>query len=96
MSDVISYLKEIPSGTVVYIMSPLQIFSGRTPAEQLEILKQQGFSRIIYNKELKEIDEVLAGKVSKNADIYILIDRFKSALRSLMTKDPHLWCMLFI
>ncbi len=78
VSDVISYLEGIPSGTVVYILSPLQIFSGRTPAEQLEILKQQGFSRIIYNKELKEIDEVLAGKVSKNADIYILIDRFKS------------------
>lgn len=77
VSDVISHLKEIPSGTVVYIMSPLQIFSGRTPAEQLEILKQQGFSRIIYNKELKDIDEVLAGKISKNADIYILIDRFK-------------------
>ena len=79
VGDVIQFVQELPADSVFYVMSPLQIFSGRTIAEQLEILKQQGFSRIIYNKELKEIDEVLAGKVSKNAEVYILIDRFKTA-----------------
>ncbi|MBO4654809.1 MAG: excinuclease ABC subunit UvrA [Bacteroidales bacterium] len=78
VGDVVDFIRTIPSGSVIFVMSPLQIFSGRTPAEQLEILKQQGFSRVVYNKEMKEIDELLAGKVSKNADICILIDRFKS------------------
>ena len=79
VGDVIQFIQELPNDSVFYVMAPLQIFSGRTNAEQLEILKQQGFSRIIYNKELQEIDEVLAGKVSKNAEIFILIGRFKAA-----------------
>lgn len=78
VEDVIDYIQQLPAGAKVYISAPLQLFAERTPAEQLEVLKQQGFSRIIYNKEVKEIDEVLQGKVSKNADINILIDRFKS------------------
>ncbi|MCQ2287351.1 MAG: excinuclease ABC subunit A, partial [Bacteroidales bacterium] len=78
VEDVINYIQQIPAGAKVYITAPLQLFAGRTHAEQLEILKQQGFSRILYNKELQEIDEVLHGKISKNADICILIDRFKS------------------
>lgn len=78
VEDVLTYIQQIPTGAKVYITAPLQLFAERTPAEQLEVLKQQGFSRIIYNKELKEIDEVLQGKISKNADINILIDRFKS------------------
>ena len=78
VNDVVDFIRTIPSGSILYVTAPLQIFSGRTPAEQLEILKQQGFSRVLYNKEMKEIDELLAGKVSKNADICILVDRFKS------------------
>ncbi len=77
--DVIRFVQELPEDSTIYIMAPLQIFAGRTATEQLEVLKQQGFSRIIYNKELKEIDDVLAGKVSKNADIHILVDRFKAS-----------------
>ena len=57
VGDVIQFVQELPNDSVFYVMSPLQIFSGRTNAEQLEILKQQGFSRIIFNKELKEIDD---------------------------------------
>lgn len=77
--DVIKFIQqEVPGGSVIYVMSPMQIFSGRTNAEQLEILKQQGFSRVVINKELQEIDDLLKGKISKNADICVLIDRFKS------------------
>ena len=78
VGDVLSCIQKLPSDVVVFIMSPLQIFSGRTPAEQLNILKQQGFSRVVINKELKDIDDVLKEKIGKNADICILIDRFRS------------------
>lgn len=77
VEDVLAFLQELPSESKILVAAPLTVFVGRTAAEQLEIIKQQGFSRIIYNKELKDIDDVLKGKVSKNADICILIDRFK-------------------
>lgn len=77
VEDVMDFLRTLPDDSRILIAAPLSVFVGRTPSEQLEIIKQQGFSRIIFNKEIQDIDDVLKGKVGKNADICILIDRFK-------------------
>jgi len=79
ISDVIAYIKQIPLDSKIYVLAPIQIVSGRTILEQLEILQKQGFSRVILNKELYEIEELLNQKKNiKSAAVYTLIDRFKS------------------
>ena len=79
VSDVIRYIEKIPEGRRIYIVSPLVLPSGRTLKEQLAILKQQGFSRVVYNRKLAEIDEFLNGKkANRISEMYVLVDRFKS------------------
>ena len=79
ISDVIGYIRQIPAGSKIFILAPLQIVSGRTVMEQLHILQKQGFSRVIYNRELKEIEDLLSQKkLAKKSSIYTLIDRFKA------------------
>lgn len=89
IKDVVNYVKTAPENGKVYILSPFVVTSERTPFEQLEILKMQGFSRVIFNKELIEIDEILDAEKSKIASIlkqtknlknlFVLIDRFKAS-----------------
>ena len=79
LKDVLNYVNEIPAGSRVHVLAPVQIVSGRTVHEQLEILKQQGFSRFLFKNEYWDIDDLLAYKKSMKAtDILISIDRFKS------------------
>ncbi|MEG1555568.1 MAG: excinuclease ABC subunit UvrA [Bacteroidales bacterium] len=79
IQDVLQYIQAIPEKKAkIYVLSQVVVVSGRTLIEQLEILKKQGFNKMIYNKEIKDIDELIGlKKLSKNADIFILIDRFK-------------------
>lgn len=89
IKDVENFLKEAPDHAKIYILSPFIVVSGRTILEQLEILKKQGFSRVTFNSELIEIDQLVEDQknsfVSKKQDvktyknIQILIDRFKAS-----------------
>lgn len=80
IADVMQYIQEIPSGSRIYILAPVQLVSGRTLKEQLEILQKQGFNRVVHNKTVTDIEELIKN-VRKNASsqhIYVLIDRLKS------------------
>lgn len=79
VTDVLAYIKELPEGKKVYILSPVIVPEGRTLLEQLNILKQQGFSRVVYSRQLCEIDLFLNGKkATRLSEMFLLIDRFKS------------------
>ena len=77
--DVFNYVMSIPEGKRVYVLSPIAIPEGRTLVEQLGMLKLQGFSRVVYDKKLCEIDEFLNGRKATRVDVmFLLVDRFKS------------------
>lgn len=79
ISDVLKYLKTLPAGRKVYVLAPVIVAQGRTLAEQLSILRQQGFSRMVYARQLYDIDEFLNGKKATRAsDMFVLVDRLKS------------------
>lgn len=79
VSDVVKHIQKSEAGMRIYVLAPIIMPSGRTLKEQLGILRQQGFSRVIYNKELFEIDEFLNGKKATRVnEMFVLIDRFKS------------------
>ncbi|MCR4680478.1 MAG: excinuclease ABC subunit UvrA [Bacteroidales bacterium] len=79
VSDIVQYAEKIPEGRRVYLLSPVVVTAGRTLKEQLAILKQQGFSRVVYNRKLTELDEFLNGKkANRVSEMFVLIDRFKS------------------
>lgn len=79
VSDVLSYVTDLQEGKKVYVLSPVIVPEGRTLLEQLNILKQQGFSRVVYSRQLCEIDLFLNGKkATRQSEMFLLIDRFKS------------------
>lgn len=89
IKDVVRFIQEAPENSRIYILAPFIVVSGRTLSEQLEVLKMQGFSRVMHNGALTEIDEMMEnqaalGKQKKSEsksfkNIQVLIDRFKTS-----------------
>ncbi|MEN8225831.1 MAG: excinuclease ABC subunit A, partial [Bacteroidota bacterium] len=77
VSDVVDYIATLPAGSEVRIMAPLFLKQDRKLTEQLNILHQQGFSRIIYQGRMMKITEAFEqNNFKENGDgIYVLIDR---------------------
>ena len=70
-----NYLLSFEEGTRFMISCPLHIKEERTPAEELNLLLQKGFARVIIQDEMLQIEDVLKNKLKKNVKISILIDR---------------------
>ena len=77
VSDVVDFILE-QTGKAVFILAPIIIPEGRTLAEHLNILLQQGFNRLIINNKVTRIEDFIKedGKTKPN-DIRIMIDRLK-------------------
>ncbi|MDR3046443.1 MAG: excinuclease ABC subunit UvrA [Bacteroidales bacterium] len=76
IADVLEFIQSLPNATTIYILAPLQIVSGRSLQEQLEIVQKQGFNRLVYHQEIVNIEEINK-KESVKHPLYLLIDRFK-------------------
>ncbi len=79
VSDVTRFVLSLPDDTDVLILSPIKIENGRTLQQKLHVLMQQGFSRIMKQKEVRRIEEILE-EVSDNAQpnaCYLVIDRIR-------------------
>lgn len=77
ITDVLEYISSIPLESKIYILSPIHLVSGRTMSEQLEILQKQGFNRVVHQKKVFDIEEIIhSGNTERK--FYLLIDRLKS------------------
>ena len=72
VQDVVDYLLTFPERTKAIIVAPLNLANGRTIAKALEILKQQGFSRVEVNGDIVSIDDY---KPAANDVVNIVVDR---------------------
>jgi excinuclease ABC subunit A len=79
VTDVVNYIYHFPENTRFMVMCPLKTKNERNIIEELNILLQKGFTRLVLNDEIKTIEDVLEEKIfHKNpntTDTYILIDR---------------------
>ncbi len=84
ITDVVEHIKKMKTGTKVRLLIPLQNKYERTLKQDLELLEQKGYTRIIYKKDTYFIEDFvqsnkkLLGKPSQeiSSKIKILIDRF--------------------
>ena len=76
IADVIEYINSFPDETKVLLLSTLKKQKNKTIKEQLNLLLQQGFSRVQHNGEINKIDEFLKTGFSEKDEISIVIDRF--------------------
>jgi excinuclease ABC subunit A len=77
VQDVVTYIMNLPAGTQVLILAPLQKPDERSLRMHLEILVQQGYSRIEENGHIRKISEVLdpSNTMCESCSYDILIDR---------------------
>lgn len=76
VSHVTDYILSKESGSKILIYVPLDIVNNRRNVdEQLSVLLQQGFSRVIIDKTITRIDEALKLNLSDQEQISLIIDR---------------------
>jgi excinuclease ABC subunit A len=75
VQDVATYINSLSDGTKLLLLAPLKIQADKTIRKQLDLLLQQGFTRIQYKNEIHKIDEFLETKFSEKEKFNIVIDR---------------------
>ncbi|WKN32306.1 excinuclease ABC subunit UvrA [Porifericola rhodea] len=77
VSSIVDFIFSQEEGTKLMVLCPLHAKEERPLADELNILMQKGFTRIMVNDEVFFIEEVLEKKAEElaGADIKIMIDR---------------------
>ena len=76
VTDVVDYVTSIPDDDRIIIYAPIKINNERGLKQQLNVLSQQGFSRILVNDEILNIEELVKSQISNiKSQIYLIIDR---------------------
>ncbi len=74
VTDVLDVIKTIPDGEKLLLLSPIHLEEGRTLADKLKALNQQGYARIKAEGKVLRIDE--ADDISeKTKDLFLVVDR---------------------
>ncbi|MGB5941957.1 MAG: excinuclease ABC subunit UvrA [Leeuwenhoekiella sp.] len=77
VTDVVEYVKTFEERTKLLLLAPLTIEKGRKAEDKLNILLQQGYSRIKINDDVVRIDE--APTIQKKDNLHLVIDRIIKA-----------------
>lgn len=79
VTDITDDILNLPRDTEVLVYAPIFLNGNRTLEQQLQILMQQGFSRLLRGGEIMRMDGVLdqIDKNTKPQDCYLVIDRIK-------------------
>ena len=75
VSDVVDFVMQQDAESKALVTVNLKELKDRTLSKQLELLNQQGFSRVITKEGIQKIADLDLKKVKKNDAISLLIDR---------------------
>lgn len=80
VSDVIDYVCALPASTMVLALSPLYFNKDRSIQDHLQLLMQQGFSRLKVGDDILRIEQILDNDkdatILSKGPVYVVIDRF--------------------
>jgi excinuclease ABC subunit A len=74
VSDVVDFAMQGKGERQLLILATLFVPEGRNLQQHLEILNQQGFTRVMLDEEIKKIEE-LPKKIKNSSGIFLVIDR---------------------
>ncbi|SFU08949.1 excinuclease ABC subunit A [Algoriphagus locisalis] len=75
VTDIVDYIQSFEEGSKVMISCPLQIERGRKINQELELLLQKGYTRILIDDEAYFVEDLLQEKKIQKGKYEILIDR---------------------
>ncbi|QAA80381.1 excinuclease ABC subunit UvrA [Aequorivita sp. H23M31] len=70
-TDVINFVKEFPEGEKLLLLAPVYLEEGRTMENKIQVLSQQGYSRIKVDGEVIRIDALDKKKAPKKIDLVV-------------------------
>ncbi|NOY49210.1 MAG: excinuclease ABC subunit UvrA [Chlorobi bacterium] len=81
VSDVVNYVGGLQNNNKILVLVPIILPEGRNLLQQLQILMQQGFNRMLHKGETKRIEDFVDEKTKsgKNDVPYLIIDRLISS-----------------
>jgi len=78
VSDVVDYAMALPDETTMMVLAEINLNNGRSPVDQLTVLLQQGFNRVMTDDTVQRIEELLnTKKPLKVTVLKIVIDRLR-------------------
>lgn len=75
VTDVVDYILSHDEGSKVMITTPLKLKSKRSLEKELQILMSKGYTRILIDDEVANIQDILKDGIKPKGDVEILIDR---------------------
>ena len=77
VTDIVAYISTLNDDTRVMILSPIKSQTDRSLQQQLQVLMQQGFTRVFAKGKMERIDDLLESSnlKSKPDNCYLVIDR---------------------
>lgn len=80
VTDVVNLISGLPGGTTVTISCPLHAHNNRSLKEELAVLLQKGFNRVVVEGQMMKIEDMLEESGNKKKekdteDVKIVIDR---------------------
>ncbi len=81
VEDVVACASSFPKGTRMALVSPILLPDGRTLAQQLDIYMKAGYSRLLHDDAIVNIEDILSSPSMPETTegYYLLIDRFSSS-----------------
>jgi len=78
VTDVVNFILWHEEGTRIMVLTPLKIKDNRNIKKELDLLLHKGYTRVLIDGEVKQIEEILEGELEideQKHKIEILIDR---------------------
>ncbi len=70
-TDVINFIKNFPEGEKLLLLAPVHLEEGRTMENKIQVLAQQGYSRIKVDGEVVRIDSIEKKSTPKKIDLVV-------------------------
>ncbi len=75
VSDVVDYINQLEEGQKLMVSCPLLLSAERTLEQELVILLQKGYTRVLIEGEAHFVEDLLSQAELPNGEVEILIDR---------------------
>ncbi len=79
INDVVKFIIELPEDSSVIILSPLN--DKKLQKDKLELLRQNGFSRVLVNDRIQKIEDLLEKGHGEVGDNFLVLDRLSVDLK---------------
>jgi len=79
VKDVVDFVMQLPQDSSVLILSPLN--DKILQKEKLELLRQNGFSRVLVNDRMQKIEDLLEAGKAESGENFLILDRLNVDLQ---------------